>query len=468
MRESAAVRPRFAAAADSREHLALIAGAFALAALCGTLLVYNAALGVALIGALVFVPVAFISPPLALSIWMASAFLTALPGMGQASNRALYLLFVVWVGTLFAQDDALRNRARRQIPMLGGVVLFVAWVLCTLFWAPDTSGVNVVVTNYLLSAGVFVLVTAFVLERRHVRWLVTAYIVGTVLSVLAGAVTGGLTTSAADLDTATSVEGRLQGGVSDPNYLAAACVPAIVLAGGLAARRGHAIVRLALLGAVGILTVGLAASQSRGGLLAAAVVAIGALIYWRGRRRMVAALILTVVVAGVAWFSASPSSWQRITTGPEGGSGRTDIWVVAWRVAKAHPIDGVGLAQFPVVSQDFLREPGALRSADLIVDQKIVVHNVYLQLWAETGLIGLALFLVLVVRSAMSGHRAANLFERRGDFDTAILARAGVLAFAGALTASFFLSNVDDRRIWVLLALGPALLSIAHGEEAER
>src|SRR6476620_1144475 len=99
MREPAALRPvPFAADGHSRKNLILTAGAFALALLCGTLLVYNAVLGAALIGALVFVPVAFFSPPLALSIWMASAFLTALPGMGQVSNRSLYLLFIVWVG----------------------------------------------------------------------------------------------------------------------------------------------------------------------------------------------------------------------------------------------------------------------------------------------------------------------------------------------------------------------------------
>ena len=32
---------------------------------------------------------------------------------------------------------------------------------------------------------------------------------------------------------------------------------------------------------------------------------------------------------------------------------------------------------------------------------------------------------------------------------------------AGVLTASIFLSNISDRRIWVLLALGPLLASIA-------
>ncbi|HWI22359.1 MAG TPA: O-antigen ligase family protein [Baekduia sp.] len=443
----------------------MAAGAAFLVVLCSALLAHEVKLGVALIGALVFVPIAFLNPPLALAVWATSAFMTAIPAFGQASNRSLYLLFIVWVGTLFARDDALRRRARRQIPMLGGLVLFFVWALSTLLWAPEPGSAKEPAINFLLSMGVFLLVTTFVLDRRHARWLVMAYVMGTTLSVLAGAATGGLSTGASELNTATSVEGRLQGGVSDPNYLAAACVPAIVLAAGLAARRGQVLLRFALGVAVVILTIGLAATESRGGILAAAVVAIGALLTWKGQRKNVALIIALVLLAGAGWFTASPASWERVTASQDGGSGRTDVWTVAWRVVKAHPIEGVGLANFSAVSPDYLRQPGALSRADLIVDQKIMVHNAYLQLWAETGAIGLLLLLLLAGRAVSSGYRAADLFERRGDQPTAALARAGALALLGALAASFFLSNLDDRRIWILMALGPVLFAIARADE---
>lgn len=454
-------------AAGSQSLLTAVgAAAFAVAVITGVLLVQQPKLGILVIGAIVFLPLAFLNPPLALAAWATSAFMTSIPAFGQASNRALYLLFIVWFGTLFARDAALRARARRQIPMLGGLALFIAWVLLSLLWAPDPEGAMSFAVNYVLSAGVFLLVTTFVLEPKHARWLAGAYVAGTALSVLSGAATGGLSTAATDLDTSSSVQGRLQGGVSDPNYLAAACVPAIMLAGGLAAKRGQPLVRFALIVAIAILAIGLAATESRGGLLAAGVVAVGALLFWRGRRLTVAVVIAVVVVAAMAWFTASPSSWERVTSAQDGGSGRTDIWQVAWRVVEAHPLDGVGLAQFPVVSQDFIREPGALSRADLIVDKHIVVHNAYLQLWAEVGAIGLTLFLLLALRSIFSGHRAAARFEQRGDLDTATLSRAVMLALVGALTASFFLSNIDDRRLWILIALGPALLAMTRPEES--
>jgi hypothetical protein len=42
------------------------------------------------------------------------------------------------------------------------------------------------------------------------------------------------------------------------------------------------------------------------------------------------------------------------------------------------------------------------------------------------------------------------------------LARALILSVLAMLTAAFFISGATDRRLWVLLALGPALLAAAR------
>jgi hypothetical protein len=57
--------------------------------------------------------------------------------------------------------------------------------------------------------------------------------VGVVLSVLVGLANDGLCGGTATTETLTSTEGRLKGGLGDPNILAAAIVPAIVLAAAL-------------------------------------------------------------------------------------------------------------------------------------------------------------------------------------------------------------------------------------------
>jgi len=41
------------------------------------------------------------------------------------------------------------------------------------------------------------------------------------------------------------------------------------------------------------------------------------------------------------------------------------------------------------------------------------------------------------------------------------LSRASILALIGMLVATFFLSNIENDQLWVLLALGPILAGLA-------
>jgi hypothetical protein len=82
------------------------------------------------------------------------------------------------------------------------------------------------------------------------------------------------------------------------------------------------------------------------------------------------------------------------------------------------------------------------------------------------GAIGLALFLFVAAACIRAAVKAARAFERLGMQGPAGLARSVVLGAVGLLSASFFISNATDKRLWVLLALGPALAGIAARAEA--
>jgi O-antigen ligase len=439
-------------------------GAMTLSAMLVTLLAHDIKLGVAALGALVFVPLAIANTPLAMCGWLVTAFLSGYAAVGSMSHKALFFIAGIAI-MLFIHRGAQREGSRQLTRTVGLVVVFFLWLALSLLWAPNAAYAHDTVVHLAMAALAFFLVLALFSEREQVRWLMLAFVAGAVLSVLSGAVTGGLSVGDAASTTASSVQGRLQGGTSDPNYLAAAIVPAMMFAGGLAARRGHPFERFGLLVATIVLAIGLAATESRGGFLAMIVVSIGALLTWRGRRLMILGFFVVFAIGVSAWFVASPSAWERVTSASDGGSGRSDIWQVATRVIDAHPIAGVGLAQFPIVSPDYLARPGALTRADLLVGKEIVVHNAYLQLWAETGIIGLALLIAVAVAAIAAGVRAVRRFELSGDVEMATVARALVLGIVGALAASFFLSNIDDVRLWALLALGPVLLGIAHRDE---
>ena len=102
-----------------------------------------------------------------------------------------------------------------------------------------------------------------------------------------------------------------------------------------------------------------------------------------------------------------PYAWQRVSESPGRGSGRIDLWTVAWRITEEHPVNGIGLNNFGVVAADYVRDVGPLERVDLIADRPHSVHNAYLQFLAETGVVGLLLFSIFAVGCLYAGWRAA-------------------------------------------------------------
>jgi O-antigen ligase len=292
------------------------------------------------------------------------------------------------------------------------------------------------------------------------RWLAISFIAGAVISVIIG-LTGSIDTGSSALQTATQQEGRLQGGAGDPNVLAAGIVPAIALATGLIAVARGTLERIALGLTLLLLGVGLAATESRGGLLAMGLAVIVSIVVAKGRRAGIVILTLLALGASGVWFANQPSALQRVTSFNGGGNGRSSLWHVGWAMAQDHPIVGVGFGNFTAESEKYVRRPTTLQFIDLIVEKPHVTHNTYLQLWDETGLIGLGLFLGVCAISLRTALRAATRFDALGDDAMATLSRATFVALVAIMAASFFLTNGHDSRWWLLLAMGPALWGVA-------
>lgn len=445
----------------------LVIAALAVSALVGAITAYNVKVGVAVVVGLCLLAVAMLNLPMAVCAWLVVEWFGRVPALEQVPNRVLSVVGICWLAMVLDRRTATGTEGLRSKPARAAVmaaVTFVVWQIFSLAWAPDF-GVGFPQFKILLYCLLaFVLVLGTIVEPRHVRWVLQAFVIGAVLTVLMGAGEGSLTTGA-ELTTAAAVAAeRFHGGAGDPNYLAAVLVPGIIFAIALALR-ASATERLALVVAVMVMGVGLAATRSRGGLIAMGVAVGLSLALWRGRRMLLATALVFFLGALTAFFASSPAAWERIVNGDNGGgsgSGRLDIWQVAWRITEAHPIFGVGLNQFTVVSPHYVNLPGVLGFVGLIVDKHIVVHNMYLQLWAETGIIGLLLLVALIVVSFTWAWRAIIRFDAMGNDEMASFARAVIPALAGVLTATFFLSDISDRRIWFLLALGPLLAGIAE------
>src|SRR6187551_2037008 len=86
---------------------ALVTAAALLAATAAATLLGNGELkyGVGLVAALVFVPFAFVNPPLALACWLVTNLLAGLPGFGSAANYSIYVIALVTIGAVAASGE---------------------------------------------------------------------------------------------------------------------------------------------------------------------------------------------------------------------------------------------------------------------------------------------------------------------------------------------------------------------------
>jgi O-antigen ligase len=185
-----------------------------------------------------------------------------------------------------------------------------------------------------------------------------------------------------------------------------------------------------------------------------------------GRRRRTAALSLSfaaLLTAAVYWGAFAPASAiQRFTGADPTGSGRTDLWTIGWRIVQSHPLLGVGAGNFQTSTIHYLLQPGLIRFSVFIVDTPDVAHNIYLQVLAELGVVGLALFLTIVAFCVVCAARAAQRLGQQGDHINELLARGLLLAMIGLLVSDFFSSQLLAKQLWLLLATGPALLALAE------
>lgn len=403
-----------------------------------------------------------------LAILVFAVFLEQVPFAGGAVTLTKMLGIVV-AASWFAMAST--GRAGRRGVLLtahpGGsyiLALFLGWAAISVVWA-NGEGFYTDLSRYLLNAVLFVIVYSAVRTRRGAGLVIGGFIAGASLTALYGIVARPV------IDPSDAA--RLTSTIGDPNELASAMIAGVSLAvGALLGVRHLTGIRLAAGGAASIMLLAFLLTGSRGGLVGLAVALVVAVVVadrWRPRA-VVAATVVAAVTAAFFAFYAPDDIRDRVLAATNGESrsqeGRDTIWVVALRMAEDRPVAGVGLASFDDEAVSYAVEPGRTFRTDEVIDNVSVAHNTYLQIWAELGLVGLALFLAVVAFSLSSAFRAALIFKRQGDLTMEVLARALLVALMGVLAADFFISQHFSKVLWLLLGLGPALLGLARAYDA--
>lgn len=137
------------------------------------------------------------------------------------------------------------------------------------------------------------------------------------------------------------------------------------------------------------------------------------------------------------------------TSGPgSSGSMRLLYFGRAWDMWAEHPVAGVGLGAFPVQAG--------------FGDVRLYPHNLFLEIGAEQGLAGLALFLVFVAVALVLARRPVGV-----ELDRTTLALR-MIVFASFVNAQVSGDLSDNRFLYVglvLLACGPSLRHPAAASE---
>jgi putative inorganic carbon (hco3(-)) transporter len=270
----------------------------------------------------------------------------------------------------------------------------------------------------------------------------------------------------------TEIRPRLAGPIGEQNRYAQVLLVLLPLAVGRV-RAERTLLLRGLAAAAGTLIVcGVTLTFSRGAavalvLLLAAMVATG---FVALRHMLALAAVLVALVLAVA-----PDYISRVQTlGAAGNTtalqsdetdqalkGRATENLAALNAFRDHPILGVGPDQFfRRYSTQYGNELG-LR----FLEENRRAHNLYLEIGADLGVVGLLAFLSIVVVTMAHLWRLARWWQSRRP-DLAILAMGALLSLVAYMASGLFLQLSFQRYFWILIALANATIWILRHERA--
>ena len=416
---------------------ALLAGAVAVGVAAAILVRRPAFLPVAVLVA------APLRPPI--SFDSSSTFLIQIANDGRL-GRLLPLYFVLGAAAVALGWRTLRSGEVRELPRTVALpaAAFFAFACCSLLWADDVeAGTNLL----LLFTLPFVTLLATVARAEYPDWapraLAAAAIALASLFAAVGlwqAATHKLFFYAPNLaaSNANTEYFRVTSLFGDPSLYGRHVVLGIGVALTLlATRRWRTWPLIALLA---LMWAGLLFSYSQSSMIALLVMTL-ALAVATGDRRLrlaVAVLAAGALLAACAYVAvqvADGKSLNRIT------SDRTERVQDATRVIEKHPIVGVGIGGQPRASRRIAHSDRPTPN--------FVSHTTPLTVFAELGVIGLALYAWLLAGAAL-------LILRLRGRDEALALALGVTLLGLFTHALFYSGFLEDPLTWLVIAIAAA------------
>jgi len=221
-----------------------------------------------------------------------------------------------------------------------------------------------------------------------------------------------------------------------------------------------AVPRLIILIGVPILLLTLALTLSRTGLVVM-VVALVSVWYRLARERGFLMLLGSTLACAVIVFFLPSAFWKRAETILPSIERREDtfgtrvrLWETGFRLIQDKPLLGVGPGNFILASARYAESGMAA--------ERLNTHNVYVGVAVESGLVGLALYLAIILSAFGGVHRAIRAARRVGRSD---LALAGITVETMMLAAMLngLTQNVENLKLtWIGFGMCVALIAVVR------
>jgi putative inorganic carbon (HCO3(-)) transporter len=390
-----------------------------------------------LLGGLVVVGFCVIRIEAALMLVIASAPLEGLTNLGagtvftptKVAGAICFASFILF---------ALTSRRRLHFDQSHVIVLgLLALAIISTLQAQEISTALATTLRYAAFVALYVVVSQFVGEQAMQRRLVWGLSIASSIAAF-----DALSNFASEETTLASLI------YGDPNDLAYILATTLPLTFWLLRERWLA--KPVVLLMIGLIAAAILLSFSRG-----AMVGLGAGAVWHmvTERRHIPAVALGLAAVGAATFIFVNHNPQQVEFGFEAKQKvaeqnvemRLDAWSAALRMTEDYPLLGVGPGNFQFLYPEVTDRPPGVAGLG-------VVHNAYLDVGAELGVLGLALFIAYLA-IAFARSTAAHRQGKGIPGYAAAVRTALVVAIVGAV----FLSEQYFLPLWLLGGLATML-----------
>ena len=378
----------------------------------------------------------------------------------QAAHPAI-LAGLLAIGLYAGDQDARRRAALLRGRATKSLIVLLAWMILSVPGALSISiSFTQVFDNFVKTVLMYVVIAGAVRDGRDVERLAITYLGAATLYAM-------VVLSRFELGSGDAWRlGRLY--YYDANDFATFIVSAMPFGLYVAHSGRHFVSRCIALVTLGILTVALVHSGSRGGFMA--LVAVAAFILFRYkaiafRARLSAFVLVTLVLVS----TASDQYWTQMGTilsdsdyNQTSESGRVHIWQRGVGYMLRFPLFGVGPGNFPTA--EGLLSPFAERQNFGIGVRWNAAHSSFVQIGAETGVVGLTAFLVFLASAFAALRAAARAAAATDDGARAELGQALTASLIGFVVGAVFLSLAYSEMLYTLTAFAVGLCKVSAVE----